>query len=171
MQADFNECNECIAVLNQEIELVERVHETQKMVRQAVMSRSWANFEQLMETMQGYGAEFGELERERMEIFAKLAEKTGKNGVIAGDTDFYALVFGLPPMERNILADLYRSLKFKTFKIRVENEAMARYLSEIGTIVSSFLEAAFPDRKGKLYSRSGAPLHADMRSMVLNQHL
>jgi hypothetical protein len=165
------ECNEAIAVLNQEIELVERIFEAQKMVRGAVMGRSWADFEVLMETMRDYGAEFGELEQERGEIFTRLAERAGENGDTAGESGFYTLIARLPDMERAILASLYRNLKFKTFKIRIENDAMARYLNEIGVIVSSFLEAAFPDRKGKLYSRSGAPLHADMRSMVLNRQL
>ena len=35
----------------------------------------------------------------------------------------------------------------------------------------AFLEAAFPDRRGKLYSRRGTAVPAEMRSLVLDRSL
>jgi hypothetical protein len=158
--------NQCIAVLNQEIELIDRILESQIMVRRAVLERSWTDFEDRIGSLQKTGAEFEELDKERAKYFVQLASETGEN---ADGTDFYALIAKMPDLERKILTGLYRKLKFKTFKIQIENDNFIRYLEEIRVIVSGFLEAAFPDRKGKLYSRNGAPLHADMRSMVLNR--
>jgi hypothetical protein len=45
------------------------------------------------------------------------------------------------------------------------------YLNEARLLVAGFLDAAFPDRKGKIYSRRGVQVQADMRSMVLNKQL
>ena len=59
----------------------------------------------------------------------------------------------------------------ETFKIRLTNDTLLRYLNEARATAAAFLEAAFPDLKGRLYSRRGTQVPADMRSMVLNQRL
>jgi hypothetical protein len=53
----------------------------------------------------------------------------------------------------------------------LENDALTHYLDGARAVVADFLEAAFPDRHGKIYSRQGTRIHADMRSMVLNRQL
>jgi hypothetical protein len=46
---------------------------------------------------------------------------------------------------------------------------LAHYLRQAHALVSDFLDAAFPDRKGRFYTRQGTPRAADMRSMVLDR--
>ncbi|MDR2246268.1 MAG: hypothetical protein LBE17_06305, partial [Treponema sp.] len=75
----------------------------------------------------------------------------------------------LPAEERKLLTGLYRNLKLAVFRVGIENTALMNYLNGIRGIVSDFIAAAFPDRKGKLYTRRGGQVHADMRSMVLDR--
>ncbi|GHV82140.1 hypothetical protein AGMMS49991_06980 [Spirochaetia bacterium] len=173
----------CVSVLRRELALVETIAAAQLQVRQAVLNREWADFEALMEDMARTGAEFEALEQERMEIFTPFAEQTNAAeaepeidpaAAVCNSTEninFYALVSRFPPEERKGVTELYRNLKLKTIQIRLENDALTNYLNGARAVVADFLEAAFPDRHGKIYSRQGTRIRADMRSMVLNRQL
>jgi hypothetical protein len=161
MQAEYDRC---VSVLNAEIELAERICAMVATARRAVQGREWIDFEPLMDSLSQNGAEFGALEQEREEAFAALAEKTG-----ADDAAFYALAARLPADERKRLSGAYRKLKRIVFRVGIENNALMNYLAGVRGIVSDFIAAAFPDRQGKLYTRRGVQVHADMRSMVLNR--
>jgi hypothetical protein len=151
--------------LSAEIELCDQICAMVIMVRRAVAGRVWTDFEALMGSLARCGSDFEALEREREAAFAVL---TGEDGA-SGEAGFYALSLRLPAEERKVFTGLYRDLKLKTLKIGIENNALTLYLNEAQGIVADFLAAAFPDRKGKRYTRHGAPLHADMRSMVLDR--
>jgi hypothetical protein len=155
-----------MAVLQGEIALVEKIASVQISVRNAVISREWTNFEMLFNKLGELSKEFEALESERIEIFMKIAEKYGTRDESAG---FYTLISRLPQDERKEAAGLYRRLKMETFKTRLANDTLMVYLNEAKATVEAFLEAAFPDRKGRLYSRQGIERMADMRSMVLDR--
>jgi hypothetical protein len=155
-----------MAVLRREIALVEKIASIQASVRNAVINREWADFELLFNTFGELSRNFEALESERIGIFAELSKKTGGRDESAG---FYALASRLPQDERKEVTGLYRKLKMETFKIRLANDTLLGYLNEAKATVAAFLEAAFPDRKGRLYSRQGIQRPADMRSMVLDQ--
>jgi hypothetical protein len=164
------ECENCVSVLNAETELAGKICAMVAMVRQAVETRAWTDFELLMENLARGGAEFEALEREREAVFAALAEKNGGGGeASAKEGGYYALAARLPADERDLLSGLYRNLKLAIFRVGIENSALANYLNGVRGIVSDFIAAAFPDRRGKLYTRRGGQAHADMRSMVLNR--
>jgi hypothetical protein len=127
-----------------------------------------------MDSLSQNGAEFEALEREREAAFAALAERAVEGGSadgapLAKEAGFYALAARLPDEERQPLTGLYRKLKLIVFRVGIENAALTNYLNGVRGIVSGFLAAAFPDRKGSLYTRRGAQAQADMRSIVLNR--
>jgi hypothetical protein len=161
------EYRRCTAVLEQERELVAKIAGIQALVRRAVMNRQWMDFESHMETLGQIGAQFEDLDRERGRIFASFSG--GENAREKEAAGFYALASRFPPDERKAITGVYRNLKTETMKVRIESDALMNYLSEASLLVSGFLEAAFPERKGKIYSRSGTQVQADMRSMVLNR--
>jgi hypothetical protein len=165
------EYGRCTAVLEQERELLGQIAGMQDLIRKAVINRQWMDFEGYMETLGQIGTQFEDLDQERIRIFASFTgdgNMPGKTGEDAAG--FYALVSRFPADERKAITGVYRNLKMETVKVRLKSGALMNYLSEASLLVTGFLEAAFPDRKGKLYSRSGAQVHADMRSMVLNRH-
>ncbi|MDR3130059.1 MAG: hypothetical protein LBU18_00770 [Treponema sp.] len=170
---EISEYHRCVAVLEQEREFVANIAGIQALVRRAVIERKWLDFESHMETLGRIAVQFEALDKERVRIFAALSGSAGGNTPGKDGNDaagFYAFVSRFPPEERKDAACVYRQLKMEALKVRIESGVIMNYLSEAGQLLSDFLEAAFPDRKGKIYSRSGVKIQADMRSMVLNQH-
>jgi hypothetical protein len=159
---------ECALVLKQELELLERISALQVQVENAIINREWTDFEDRFESLAAIGDEFEALDLERARVFSRFAEELGLN---KNDAGFYRCVARLPEKERRELSDLYRRIKTRTLEVRVANESLTKYLGEIQAVVSGFLEAVFPDRRGRIYTRRGTQAAPDMRSMVLNQSL
>jgi hypothetical protein len=156
----------CTAILGRETELLEQIGSLQALVRNAVINREWVDFESFLKSLGEMGAVFTELETQRIGLFSSL-----ENGVQNGETGFYYLASRLPAEERETLTRSYRELKMGIIRVRIANTSLMGYLNEAQTTVVSFLDAAFPDRKGRLYTRRGTQVPSDMRSMVLNQSL
>jgi hypothetical protein len=163
-----NSYAECALVLKQELELLDKISALQVQVKNAIINREWTDFEGHFESLAAIGDEFETLDLERIEIFSRFAQELGLN---KDDAGFYRCVARLPEKERRELSDLYRRIKMKTLEVRVANESLTKYLGEIQAVVSGFLEAVFPDRRGRIYTRRGTQAAPDMRSMVLNQSL
>lgn len=153
----------CADVLRQEIALLERLGAAQEVVRNAAFARDWANMDALLARLGQYGTEFDLLEAERARVFAELGDGQREPG------GFYAIAARLDPASRKDLTELYRRLKLDTLKIRLSNDALSAYLAAAQATLSGFLDAAFPDRRGKLYSRRGSAVHSEMSSIVLDR--
>jgi hypothetical protein len=153
----------CTAILRKEIELLEKIPALQTLVRDAVINREWADYEGYLEAIGRIGTDFEVLETERNRLFtAVIPENTDEKG------RFYAMSARLPEHERNELTALYRHLKLQTLQIRLANDTLMDYIKETKNAISGMLESAYPDRKGKIYSRNGVEREADMKSVVLN---
>ncbi|MDR0378077.1 MAG: hypothetical protein LBH70_09825 [Spirochaetaceae bacterium] len=159
------EYSRCTAVLEQERELVTKIAGLQALIRKAVVSRQWMDFEALLGELGRIGAQIEDLDADRIRIFSVVAGKAGE-----GSAGFYTAVSRFPPDERKAVAEVYRKLRMEARKVRLESGALMNYIAGAGLLVTGFLEAAFPDRKGRIYSRSGAQVQADMRSMIVNRH-
>lgn len=155
----------CADVLKQETALLERLAAAQEVVRHAAFAREWSDMEAMLSRLDEYGSEFEALEAERGRVFEALGGGRREGG------GFYALVARLDPADRRELTELYRRLKLDTLKVRLANEALSTYLNAARATLSEFLDAAFPDRRGKLYSRRGSAVHPEMRSIVLDRSL
>jgi hypothetical protein len=153
----------CADVLRQETALLERLAAAQEVVRTAAFARDWSNMEALLARLAEYGSEFELLEAERVRAFSELSD--GSREPIG----FYSLVARLDAASRKELTELYRRLKLDTLKVRLANEALSTYLKAARETLSDFLDAAFPDRRGKIYSRRGSAVHPEMRSIVLDR--
>ncbi|MDR1507769.1 MAG: hypothetical protein LBI67_11765 [Treponema sp.] len=154
----------CMAVLRGEIELLDKIPPLQSLVRDAVINREWGEYELYLESIGKIGADFEFLEAERDRLFSQLAPDEGGSE----KPRFYAISVRLPEGERNELTDLYRNLKMRALQIRLANDTLMEYIKETRNAISGMLESAYPDRKGKIYSRDGVEREADMKSVVLN---
>ncbi|MDR1238659.1 MAG: hypothetical protein LBK27_00945 [Treponema sp.] len=156
---------QCILILGREIEVLKKIGALQTIIRQAVSGREWTDFEAHNQALNGLGFEFEALEAERVGLLAEMGAAGGQ-----GDEKrrFYALVSCFSPELRDELARMYRALKFETMRIRMTNEALVTYLAGAKNMMAGFLEAAFPERAGRLYTHQGTQSAPDMRSVVLN---
>ena len=87
------------------------------------------------------------------------------------DASFYHLVVNFPEDERDLFAELFRSLKLAAFKIQGVTGGIDSYVSNVSDSMHQILNELFPARKGKLYSKAGSPKEAEMNPMVLNHQL
>ena len=158
--------DKCVSVLTGELELLKKISAAQDRVRQAVMNREWADFDEKIAEVSRFGEEFAHLEEVRIMIFSALNDDL--NPANAGERPFYAMISKLPMEEGRELSRLYRELKMETLKMRALNETFMAYLNEAKTIAAAYLEAVCPARGGKLYTRRGHRVSQDLRSMVFN---
>ncbi|GHU22925.1 hypothetical protein FACS1894172_16500 [Spirochaetia bacterium] len=142
-------------ILKQEIELVDSIAVLQEKVRAAVITREWTDFESHQSALGAAQEAFETLEEERQKYAPE-------------ETHFYAATAVMDPEERKQLSELYRTLKFKVMGIRLAGDALVTYLDEAKITISAFVDQAFPDRKGKVYGRTGTQVPADMRSLVID---
>jgi hypothetical protein len=161
--------DQCLSVLNKEIDLLKRISCVQNTVRKAVMEREWADFDWKIAQINQFGVEFGELDAERAGLFAALA--AGKAANLGPLPPFYALAAKLPENQRRELTGLYRTLKIETIKMRAMNETFLDYLNEAKTTAAAYMDAVFPARGGKVYTRKGGEAARELTSIVLNSHI
>jgi hypothetical protein len=163
MQKKYEECR---LILLREAELLKKVAARQALVRNAVLNRQWIDFEAHIADMNALGDEFAALEAERETFMSKLPAQCG-----GGDekSRFYALAARFPADKRSEITEIYRNLKLETLKVRASNDALLGYIAGAKATMTGFLEAVFPDRGGRLYTKRGKQIAQDMRSMVLNR--
>ena len=149
-------------ILLTEIKLLEKIPPLQTMIRDAVIKREWTDYELFMQSISEIGAQFEVLETEREAIF---------NALQAGEKpeSFYAWTARLPKDEQEEISGLYRKLKMITLQVKISNDTLMEYIREARSAVSGLLERAYPDRRGKMYSRKGIEREADMRSVMVNR--
>jgi hypothetical protein len=157
------EYEKCLSVLLREKDLLGEIASMQTKVREAVIGREWTDFDSMLDTLNSLSDEFQTLESDRVELFKAAYDEKGEA------TDFYSMILQLAPEQRSRITEVYRNLKIEFFKVRMVNDTLTTYLNEAKTVVTSFLEAAFPERRSQVYSRSGVPIPLDMRSLIVNQ--
>jgi hypothetical protein len=152
-------------VLNSELEAIIKAEEAQSLVNEAVKRRDWIDFNASIESINSLTARFSALEQERMALMP-VGKRDGKRD---SGLSFYAFAQNFPDEERRELCDLYRRMRFEAAKLRFSAEALANYLGESRLLVAGLLKAAFPEKRGKIYGRSGAERSADLGGIVLNR--
>jgi hypothetical protein len=155
-----DEYRRCKAALEAELRALAEAGAAQTLVSEAVKCRRWVDFEAATGTVRALASQVEELERERV---ALMGEKGG------GNLRFYEYAMRFEDGERAELCGLYRAVKAEATRLRFSAEALARYLGECRTMVSGLLEAAFPERRGRIYGRSGAERNAGMGGIVLDR--
>ena len=166
MKNDWNYEN-CVSVLQNEIEILKKVFDAQFLVRQAVMNREWVDFDEKILKVDRLSEEFSKLEEERTALFSALSNNS-PSAMGVGEKPFYALIMVLPSEQSRELSILHRELKMQTLKMRALNETFFTYLNEAKTMASAYLEAVCPARGGKLYTRKGSKVSQDLKSIVFN---
>jgi hypothetical protein len=153
-------------VLRNQIDLLERYCQEEREMRQHLLDRSWPELERVLGRMDGLSRELSDAEEERLEAFEELRRELG-----AGEEDnFYHVIAHLPADERADYAQLYRRLKMCIVSIRSVTAGIDSYATEKAATLHGVLRELFPHRKGKIYSRNGAPRRQDDNPVVLDHH-
>ena len=162
----------CRDILLKQSELVQKAVFLQEKIRLAVTNKEWTIFEDHLNVMNSIESKMETLEAEREKLFSvmeTLIHQDGFSQTLDAKGRFYKLVALLPENERNDLTAIYRSLKIEALKLKIANEALFVYLSEIKSTLNEFFSLAFPDRCGKVYTKTGNHFSNELSSMVLNR--
>lgn len=161
----------CRDILLRECELIQNAVVTQEKIRLAVMNKEWAFFEDHVSSMNEIENKIADLESERenlFTVFETIIHQRSFSETLDSKGRFYKLVSTLQEGQRNDLTSIYRSLKLESIKLRMANDALMSYLNGIRSTLKDFIDLAFPDRGGKMYTNQGTHFALDTRSMVLN---
>lgn len=167
----FSNINKGIAVLKQEINILDSIIGIQCEIRASINIREWEDFDRLMKNLETYNSEFESIEQERAEIFSVILNRSDFHNAENEEVSLYAFAARLPDEQRHALTDLYRELKFRILRVRHENGNLLKHLNEARAFTENFLNDVIPGRRGKLYTAKGTIAASDMRSMILNQSL
>ena len=162
----------CKNILLKECELVQKAVFVQEKIRAAVDNKEWTVFEDHLSVMNSLESNMANLESEREQLFyviETLVHQQGFSETLDAKGRFYKMVALLPENQRIELTAIYRSLKLEAMKLRIANNALLTYLTEIKSTLNDFFALAFPDRCGKMYTKSGTHFSNELSSMVLNR--
>jgi len=168
------EFEKCRDILLQEIELVREIGCLQERIKEAVINRNWAGFDDYFTVLGEIRGTFAALEIEREALFARgQTDESSDDPYHCNENDskgrFYAFAARFSDERRNEITAIYRDLKFETLRVQMAGEAFTGFIAGAKAALAGFFEIAFPDRGGKIYTPRGKPLAHDMRSMVLNR--
>ncbi|PKL08377.1 MAG: hypothetical protein CVV51_09280 [Spirochaetae bacterium HGW-Spirochaetae-7] len=141
--------------------------EEQRAVAGAVRSRDWPRLEQALERAAAAAESVSFAETSRAEAWAAFLDDLDQ----APDTTVFRASLSLPVEYRSTLNDAYRALRFSAMRARIENDALSGFVGSAATTLRQAVETLFPDRKGRLYGKTGKPHHAVTGAMILDRAL
>jgi hypothetical protein len=147
--------DDCLDVLYRQTVCLKDITAVQKTVRDAVFERNWTVLEPALSQAEELGTQLSELEIERSAVF--------------GGRSFREALSTFDVEESAALMSARRDLKHAACKVRVGTEALNGYLSEVHIVIRGFLDAAFPERRDRVYSREGRRKKTELRNVVLDK--
>ncbi len=133
----------------------------------AVLQKDWIALEACVREMKAIAQGIEECEQKRTESYRVLKAALG----LKPDDSFYEVLSRLPIEDRQELAELYRRLRIGIVKVRSITDGIDAYVTATVGTMRDILDELFPERKGKIYSRSGTVSSADASSLVVNHRL
>lgn len=141
--------------------------EEQRAVAGAVRSRDWPRLEQALERAASVAESVSFAEASRAEAWAALLDDLGQ----AQDATVFRASLSLPVEYRSTLNDAYRGLRLSAMRARIENDALSGFVGSAAATLRQAVETLFPDRKGRMYGKTGKPHHAESGAMILDRAL
>jgi hypothetical protein len=149
--------------MEDEIFCLEGYVEVQKAFADALRERDWQALQACMNRLEEITSRLAEVEKTRA-----AAETVLREGCGCCEAGFYHLALYVPEPERTALTDNYRKLKLSAMRARFENKSAGEYAKGSSELLGSVLEELFPEKKGRIYGRSGRPVMAGHDALVLN---
>lgn len=164
---DAKKLTEFIARAGEQAAAFDAFVENQRAVAGAVRARDWQRLQAALDGAQASAALVASAEAARKaawdEFLADIGERPGAT--------VYRASLALPVDYRAALNDAYRVLRLSALRARVENDALSGFVGEAAASLRAAIETLFPDRKGRIYGRSGRPQSAKGGAMVLDTAL
>ncbi len=136
-------------------------------LQEAIIERDWQTMDAVIPELERLGDELENLEREREAAVCASKEELG----LAPEQSFAELLARSEPQERAELASLYRNLQIAVLRVKNQTSGIDAYVRNSIRTANTVLGEIFPERKGTLYSRTGAHRQAHGSAIVLDHEL
>jgi hypothetical protein len=161
---ETNGLAEFLAKAAEQTEALDKFVEAQRAVSAAVRARDWPKLELSIKLAGAYatmvsGAEYG-----REEAWDKLVAKLQ----LPADSSVFRVSLEIPMEYRSLLTDAYRNLRLAAMRARIENDALSDFVGTSASTLNEAIEALYPERKGKIYGRSGRTRKDQAGAMILD---
>jgi hypothetical protein len=154
------------AAMSAEIACFEAYVAAQRSFSSAVQARDWTALQMAIGIQDDLARAIAAKESERAEAFERLRAQTGCDA-----SGIYRVALLVPEPERSELTDLYRRLKLAAMRAKFENASAGDYAAGNRDLLRAVLEELFPEKKHRMYGRSGHAVQPDLDALLLNTAL
>lgn len=155
-----------ITAMEQEAACLEEYALAQGNFGVALHGRDWPGLERSVHGLEDLAARVSALEAARA-----AAEASLRSALALHDGGFYHLALALREPERSEALDLHRRLRVAAMRVRIENQAAGEYATGAHALIGAVLEELFPEKRGKIYGRSGRARETGRDALVLDTAL
>jgi hypothetical protein len=152
--------------MSAEISCFEAYVAAQRSFTAAVRARDWTALQTAIGILDELARAIAHKEGERAEAFELLRSQTACD---AGG--MYRVALLVPEPERSELTDLYRRLKLAAMRAKFENASAGDYAAGNRDLLRAVLEELFPEKKHRMYGKSGKAVQPDLDALLLNTAL
>ncbi|HOX33530.1 MAG TPA: flagellar export chaperone FlgN [Spirochaetales bacterium] len=152
------------AAMRAEIACFEAFVAAERSFASALRDRDWGSLQTAMELIDDITRAIAEREGFRAEAFELLRTQLG-----CEEEGLYRVALKVPEPERSELTDLFRKLKLAAMRARFESAAASDYANSNRELLRAVLEELFPEKKGRIYGRTGQVAQPGLDSLLLNR--
>ena len=161
---ETNGLAEFLAKTAEQTEALDNFVEAQRAVSASVRARDWPGLEVSIKTASAYATLVSSAESGREEAWLELLARLR----LPVDSSVFRVSLSIPMEYRGILTDAYRTLRLAAMRARIENEALADFVGTSASTLNEAIEALYPERKGRIYGRTGRTRKNPAGAMILD---
>lgn len=156
-----------ISLTNKQAVLLDVFVECQRDITRAVRKRDWAGLEQALEKAGTAADAVQKTESDRQECWYDFLCESG----LPDNSSVFRASLVLPVEYRSGLNDAYRALRLSAMRARIENDSLSSFVGSSADTLRQAIESIFPERKGRIYGKSGKTAHSGSSALVLDTAL
>jgi hypothetical protein len=143
--------------------ILEDIIAQQKIVHVAVTNKQWKLTEDALRDLNTLTENFRELEQTRVQLCEEICPENPKSMTEVAEK--LPLVFKTP------FISTFHEVRQKLTVSKIENKAINDYIRITQTFLQGVMESVIPQRRNKVYSRTGAIVKNQPESVVLNTYM
>ena len=136
-------------------------------LQEAIIERDWQAMDAVIPDLERLGDELEHLERQREAAVSASKQELG----LDPEQSFPELIAKAEPQERAELASLYSNIQIAVLRVKNQTSGIDAYVRNSVRTANTVLGEIFPERKGTIYSRTGAHRQAHGSAIVLDHEL
>jgi hypothetical protein len=152
--------------MSAEIACFEAYVAAQRSFTAAVQARDWTALQTAIGIQDELARAIAGEEAKRAEAFELLRAQTG-----CDEGGIYRVALLVAEPERSELTDLYRRLKLAAMRAKFETASAGDYAAGNRDLLRAVLEELFPEKKHRMYGKSGRAVQPDLDALLLNTAL